>query len=140
MKARIRNAGGTILFVLLGITLWGVGIFFLCSLFDSKNLEADELVLAICYICFPLTSGSILIMIATSLSLSDYYHLFGALFILMSLFCGVLSYTTEPVLIFVACLAGIEFGCGLVMFVPRSWPLAKYILPYRVVHIDQGLV
>ena len=140
MKARVRNAGGTLLFVLLGLTLLGICIFFLYSLFGPEILEIDEFVLTIFYVSLSLSSGSTLIMTAISLPLSDHYRLFGALLIILSLFCIILSYLIHYTVISVVCLSGIEFGCGLILFTPRSWPLAKYILPYRVIHINQDSV
>ena len=140
MKARVRNAGGTFLFVLLGFTLLGICIFFFYNLFGPEILEFDEFTLTIFYIFLSLSSGSILIMTAISLALSDHYRLFGALLIILSLFCIMLSYLIHYTVIPVVCLTGIEFACGLILLIPRSWPLAKYILPYRVIHINRDSV
>lgn len=139
-EARVRSPWGTALFVLIGLS----NLLFSLS-YNAWDLMFREhgdalpmlaLLARTAFLVVFASNGAVALMLASFRVLADVYVPMGRLMLLTSITISNLVAMVSPLDYYRVVFCVINILAGLVLFVPRQWPISKFILPYHVIRLE----
>lgn len=139
-EATVRSPWGTALFVLIGLSSLLFSLTYNgWDLVFKEHRDTMPMLALLARTTFLLafaSNGSVALMLASFRVLADVYALMGRFMLLTGITLGNLTFMISPLDYYRLVFCAITILTGLVLFIPRPWPISKFILPYHVIKLE----